>query len=97
MTRRQFVYNVYMEYDRYDRYSLGIADSLPVAKRLAQSDYTSRELPDVAPTLKYDRRVSALSSVNNRIYWVAPVTTKYGSGHEYRIYRTPIVTLKDVP
>lgn len=93
MTRRAYVYTVTMHYDSYDHYSLGIADSLPVAKRLAQSDYTAYDLPNVAPTLRWVPKSYVHHDKSHR-YWVA-MLNKYG--REYHIDKQEIVTTREVP
>jgi hypothetical protein len=85
---RKFVYTVTMYYDAYDHYLLGIAATLPVAKRLAQKDWTAYELPDVAPTLKWQARQNEYKG-NTRHKWVA-IRNAYGS--EYHINKQEVIT-----
>lgn len=80
--RKQFVYTVTMHYDEYDHFRVGIAATLPIAKRLAQKEYTAYELPDVAPTLKW-------ASITSGKSWYAPVNAY---GREYQIHKNEVIT-----
>ena len=82
-----------MHYDDYDHYSLGIADSLPMAKRVAQAEYTANQLPKVARTLRWEAKSFTYRDKVRR-YWIGPVNA-YGT--EYHIDKQEVITTREVP